>query len=439
MASMPHDDKSEKTLKRDQESIQHNLNKFLKPDFCENQEAKIRNLYAKDEGPHWRNVTSSSVTKSLITKNLPKIFQHLPICTQSTSRGDIELELEQQIVSFVGNIDDEEYDKLVEFCDPKHLETGHELKMSMSLPTSKSSAMNSCYNPQASSCLHFCKNLMFRKEIDKKNCYSRKLKYRTVCLIPPPEDADEPDNELLQPGKDLIYRVRIYRPFPYSYSAKTTVRHSLLMSEIMMLGQQPLWALRDHIYCLNDVSTGIDVSENPDDIPSTSAKELFPSSFMFINNVFYVDERKGCSDITLELREWAAARNMGTFPSHSMDVKLEDIKIRLGHPDVYVHLGDCEHPFTFSEVRLGHPRDPLRRQSYPFVSQVGLSQVIYCSICSEHSTKWVVKDCDMVPFDPTYFCDTCFRLYLYKDGKKACPFKAYVYKGNEMSVLKPRH
>ncbi|XP_022129917.2 snRNA-activating protein complex subunit 3 [Pieris rapae] len=437
---MLHDDKLEGTLQKPEVSIHHDLNKGLKPDFCEN-EANIRNLYAKDDGPHWRNVTSTctSVTKSLITKNLPKIFQHLPIRTQSTSREDVEIELEQQIVSFVGNIDDEEYDKLVEFCDPKHLETGHELKMSMSLPTSKAFAMNSCYNPQASSSLNFCKNLMFRKKkIDRKNRYSRKLKYRTVCLIPPPEEKDEPDNELLQPGKDLVYRVRLYRPFPYSY-AKITVRHSLLMSEIVVLGQQPLWALRDHIYCLNDISTGIDVSENPDAVPSTSAKELFPSSFMFINNVFYVDERKGCSDITRELREWAAARNMGTFPSHSMDVKLEDIKLRLGHPDVYVHLGDCEHPFTISEVRLLHPRDPLRPQMYPFVSQVGATQVIYCSICSEHSTKWVVKDCDVVPFDPTYFCDTCFRLYLYKDGKKVCPFKAYVYKGNEMSILKPRH
>lgn len=64
-------------------------------------------------------------------------------------------------------------------------------------------------------------------------------------------------------------------------------------------------------------------------------QEVFPSGFLFINNVFYVDMRKGCVDQSEIIREWASKRGLGDFPHRDMgQVSLDEIVVRLGHPEV---------------------------------------------------------------------------------------------------------
>lgn len=54
--------------------------------------------------------------------------------------------------------------------------------------------------------------------------------------------------------------------------------------------------------------------------------------------------------------EWSKARpemRLGPFKHASMEhTVISDLKIRLGFPYVYVHLGVCEHLITFLDARL---------------------------------------------------------------------------------------
>lgn len=104
-----------------------------------------------------------------------------------------------------------------------------------------------------------------------------------------------------------------------------------------------------------------------------------------------------------------------------------------------MHQGNCEHLFTFSEIRLVTPSDPLKTIHYPTHTAVAQNQTIYCTACAEFGAKWIIDGCDKVPFDPAFFCDMCLKKYLYKDGQKLGNFKAYSYKINEINILKPTH
>lgn len=295
---------------------------------------------------------------------------------------------------------------------------------------------------------------------DRKGLFSKKLKYRGVRMLPftqednplnePSPETTSPDNitppittpdEDLEPGKDVIYRVRVYRPYAY-HSAKdrfTRTRHSVFCYDIVLTGRNTLAQLRDRFVCHNDFDSRTDVSHHPDRLPTQKAKDLFPSGFLFINNVFYVDTRKGCIDYSEPIRAWAIKSKLGEFPKKDMcTVTLGELTLKLGYPEVYVHQGNCEHVFIFSEARLLSAADPLRAARYPCSSAIAQNQTTYCTTCAEISAKWIVVGCTRVPFDPSFFCETCFKLYLYKDGKKIGDFKAYSYRGNALNVLKPQ-
>lgn len=102
---------------------------------------------------------------------------------------------------------------------------------------------------------------------------------------------------------------------------------------------------------------------------------------------------------------------------------------------VYVHQGRCEHLLTVSALRLLRAEEARAR--FPTHASLSHNQTVYCATCAEFGARWIVAGCARVPFDPAFFCDTCLRLYLYRDGRKVCPFRAYCYKGNELNLLKP--
>ncbi|KAJ0174930.1 hypothetical protein K1T71_009071 [Dendrolimus kikuchii] len=290
--------------------------------------------------------------------------------------------------------------------------------------------------------LYTVKNTITNIENDVQNFYPRRLKYRSVRLSSLHKNpcSLEPD---LEPGKDMLFHIRIYKPYfftgPSEEAKRRYYRYSLFLCNLMMLGSQMLSVLRDRFVCSNDLEMRVDVSNCPDNLPEPSAKEVFPSGFLFINNVFYVDTREGCVDYSQAIREWAQKKDIGVFQHKDLcTTRLDEIVLRLGYPEVYVHQGNCEHIFTFSEIRLLGPSDPLHSSQYPCHTQSAINQLINCNVCAEFCAKWLISNCERVPFDPTVMCDLCFRQYLYKDGVKQCEFKAYRYRGNEMNVLKPQ-
>ncbi|XP_061719651.1 snRNA-activating protein complex subunit 3 isoform X1 [Cydia pomonella] len=415
------------------------------PDACDYDNAKRRkvDLYGPDVGPKLYNVKGNLVTPPIIAKNLPEIFNVLPIFGRPGPKEDIEDFYSRKIREFVGcDLNDEQFENLANECSPDLLRTGSELRMTTSVPTLSvfSEEENREYNEQHSN-LCVVRKHQLRMASDSNANYQKKLKYRGIRLIPlaQTEDGEEAPEPDLDPGRDIIYVVRIYRPFPYNIKEKhTSSRHSVFSRSVVLAGRRPLSALRDRVPCANDVGMRVDVSAAPHEQPDASAKDLFPSGFLFINNVFYVDGRAGCADRSAGLRAWARARGLGAFVARDLhSTRLDDLTVRLGHPEVYVHQGNCEHLFTFSEIRLLNPDDPLSIKQYPVHTAVSQNQTVYCTTCAEFGAKWIVTNCSTVPFDPAYFCDTCFRLFLYKDGKKIGDFKAFSYRGNEINMLKP--
>ncbi|CAG4985211.1 unnamed protein product [Parnassius apollo] len=323
---------------------------------------------------------------------------------------------------------------------PEHLKTGKELMLHTNVPAVGLLPKDTNTNKDGDN-LNIVKKFKLRVERDRRNLYVKKLKYRGMRLLPlsqeDTEDVEISKGPQLQPGKDLLFRVRFYRPFLCG-KERNNSRHSVFTCDVVAPGRCGLAALRDRVVCANDATMRLDVAAAPHLQPPTIARDLFPSGFLFINNVFYVDEREGCIDYSAPIREWAKKRGLGDFPKKDMNsVRLDELVLKLGHPEVYVHQGNCEHLFTFSEVRLVGARDPLVSSAYPRHSAVLQHQTVYCTTCAEFGAKWVVVGCTRVPFDPAFFCETCFKLYLYKDGQKIGDFKAYSYRGNEMNVLKP--
>ncbi|KAI8434517.1 hypothetical protein MSG28_012521 [Choristoneura fumiferana] len=405
---------------------------------------KSVSLYGPDVGSKMYKIKGNLVTPPIIANNLPKIFDYLPVFGKPKSKDDLENFYSSKIREFVGfDMNDEQFDKLANMCSPEHLRTGNELVMSTPYPTlSMLSVIDKDYDLNESN-LCIVKKHQLRLASDPCNNYYKRLKYRGIRLMPLTQMEIENEEELVQdlePGKDVIYRIRIYRPFPHNIKEKqVSTRHSIFSRDVVAGGRTRLSALRDRLVCANDAGVRLDASVDPKHLPTACAKELFPSGFLFINNVFYVDARGRCADRSAPLRAWAAARGLGDFDKRDLhDTRLEDICVRLGHPEVYVHQGNCEHLFTFSEIRLLSADDPLSSSQYPCHTAVSQHQSVYCTTCAEFGAKWIVTGCVTVPFDPAFFCDTCLKMYLYKDNKKMGDFKAYSYRGNEINVLKPQ-
>ncbi|XP_022824709.1 snRNA-activating protein complex subunit 3 [Spodoptera litura] len=415
-------------------------------------------LFAEDTGPQLYDAKCPLVTLPIITKNLPKVFEYLPIHGKPQDKNMKEF-FSNKIKEFVGSgLTDDEFQELEDYCSPNHLKTGREIVMGTNVPvmgvplTSGNIIHNLDEPPEVNEDPDLCilKKNKVRIEKDTKGLFTKKLKYRGVRNLPFTQEmyhnmpATKPTIEVpdldLEPGKDVLYRVRVYRPYTYSMAKErfTRTRHSVFCYDIILTGRHRLSELRDRFVCHNDFDMRVDVSNNPDMLPNAKAKELFPSGFLFINNVFYVDTREGCVDYSEPIRDWAIKKKLGNFPKKDMcSVKLEDLVLKLGYPEVYVHQGNCEHVFLFSEVRLLNPTDPLRLHNYPCSTAIAQNQTVYCTTCAEFSAKWIVVGCSRVPFDPAFFCETCFKQYLYKDGKKIGDFKAYSYRGNALNVLKP--
>ena len=81
------------------------------------------------------------------------------------------------------------------------------------------------------------------------------------------------------------------------------------------------------------------------------------SCAFFFGNTFYCNDNEATTNISYGavIDKWAKENpemHIGPFEHKNMgDQTIGDLKIRLGFPYVFIHLGNCEHIITFMDAR----------------------------------------------------------------------------------------
>lgn len=264
-----------------------------------------------------------------------------------------------------------------------------------------------------------------RKNLDTRIRYN-KHKYTES---PPLEDPD------LDPFSEMLLQIRFYEPFKY----KTGVRlgHPKFHQEFYVIGSQTLAELRDKVYCHCDSGPFFDISDNPHQPERKRLQDEANPGFFFIHDTFYNDMRNDRNmDYSEVIRKWAERQKcVGELKCRKMEeTRFDDLRFRLGYPQVYQHHGNCEHIFLISDCRLLSPTDILTRKRYPILNSYVFPRSIPCNICGHCEANFIVKNSDQHIFDPAYVCQACFESYHYKDGKKIGEFEAYQFLGTKVAV-----
>lgn len=158
-------------------------------------------------------------------------------------------------------------------------------------------------------------------------------------------------------------------------------------------------------------------------------QDLYPSSFIFIDNTFYNDFRHaGCKDNSEVIRKWAIEKKIGNFQTGNMnDTRIDSLKPRFAYPYVYQHQGKCEHIFIFSQARLINTQDCLSSKEYPYYSGVCGTKATFCYICGNSQAVWIVLDCKRLPLNKAPLCNDCLKSYCYIGDKKIDNFKCFAF------------
>ncbi|KAK5646794.1 hypothetical protein RI129_005258 [Pyrocoelia pectoralis] len=234
--------------------------------------------------------------------------------------------------------------------------------------------------------------------------------------------------------------IRIYHPFNFTYSLRAECRsianiHTNLKfsQEILVLTSNTLAELRDCIKCYSDEGVCHEI-ENPSiSHPFESSKKKYPSGFLFIDNVFYNDNRHSKSiDYSEVVRKWGAERDIKMDVGCMASTRIGELSLRFGYPYVYQHQGKCEHIFAFVDGWILNKKDNLNPEKYPICTSIHQPYSKLCSICCVEGAQWICVDSDRMPLNPMLLCELCFKSFNFVDGKKVGSFKAYPFFGQKI-------
>ena len=267
--------------------------------------------------------------------------------------------------------------------------------------------------------------------LNHKQRYMKYNKYRYVT-----KTVDNANANINVYGEILIV-VRVYEPFKYKPISKIRMKPKL-SQQFSVLGSQLLTVLRDQIQCESKHGPFYDISDtiNWNEEPDPMAEKPFDHGFFYITDTFYNDNRQPTIDYSEPIREWAKNNpEVGDMKTDSMETtKFEDLTVRLGAPCLYQHHGNCEHLFTFSDIRFIDKDDSLVYEDYPMLNIVSDTNTIFCMICGAMQASIVVSNSTAHIHDPAYMCNGCFKSYHYLNGKKIGTFQAYRHFNRELML-----
>ncbi|KAM7535544.1 hypothetical protein Aperf_G00000101484 [Anoplocephala perfoliata] len=275
----------------------------------------------------------------------------------------------------------------------------------------------------------------FKNSLSIRNRFRRPLV--DMCYLNKPDGPFEGG----LPIQDVIFSVFVYRPIALNVVDCSNAPWTMVMEQrIEILGSQNLSTLRDAIMCPQDMVYLGDCSEALDDpglhIP---ARMIYPSSYFFVEGVFYDDMRDPAavrlSSTVIEWHNNKIEKKSDSYSATDMtDHVLGNLTITLGKPYLFVHQGNCEHVIIITSMRLTDRTTAQSANSYPICTGRAPQRHMYCEACSCLRAQWLVHDAgDLLPKDPTALCITCLRYLLYTpDGKKIHPrFRVQKFFGYE--------
>jgi len=241
------------------------------------------------------------------------------------------------------------------------------------------------------------------------------------------EPTDNGIENLTLGGFELQINVRFYRP-PRATHRGYKLERPVFAEEFICLGSNYLSELRDKISCICKGKQFVDISEDPE--APLPLLQTDPGYF-FINDTFYNDTRNPSNcDYSQAVLEWA--RTAQGLEREQFDVKsmettrFIDLTVSLGAPLQYLHHGNCEHLFVFSQVEVLRPYSKyINRSLYPFIRALNTFNRRSCYMCGQRSYHFIVEQSRRQLHDPSYLCRSCFYSFHYVDGQKVDQFKAY--------------
>ncbi|CAJ0579648.1 unnamed protein product, partial [Mesorhabditis spiculigera] len=160
--------------------------------------------------------------------------------------------------------------------------------------------------------------------------------------------------------------------------------------ELQLLGWHTLHDLRKQLRCPENCTLEDDHTFVAP-IPADYAREKYTGSFFFINNVFYRDETSPDSEeMVRNLREFLIGNNLRDYEMRTMQTRLGELDLQLGHPYVYVHQARCEHLITFTDVAW--VRNKLSPAAYPMTTYLKRYKSVLCAVCRQEANRVILPD-----------------------------------------------
>lgn len=174
-------------------------------------------------------------------------------------------------------------------------------------------------------------------------------------------DSIQPSSSPPATGKRVRRRRQHSDPLVFSISIYQAHAPSKKLQDFNLLGNQTLTDMRDVIYCRMDFSAHGDRQDRQPEgqIINTLYEKLSPSCF-YIDNTFYVDNRRQDDHGAAAIRQWLTQQRNNGSPSPSqqppgqqdMDsVALQDLQLELNRPYLFDHQDHCQHVVIVRDIR----------------------------------------------------------------------------------------
>ncbi|AFZ78961.1 hypothetical protein BEWA_018020 [Theileria equi strain WA] len=137
-------------------------------------------------------------------------------------------------------------------------------------------------------------------------------------------------------------------------------------------------------------------------------------SCYMINGTLYPDLRNGACDYSVNLVEFYESYKPGVLksitPINQSDAVLGDIKLPVYTPGYFIHHGECEHRIMITKIRtFDKSRDCPYVSCYPVHIFVSRKHTKDCQICDLNKVDKTVFNSQLLPNNPAYMCNECFK------------------------------